>query len=556
MAEASFSVQESFICPVCLDLLKDPVAIPCGHSYCMNCIKGCWDQDDQRGVYSCPQCRQTFTQRPVLSKNITLAELAEKLRKTGLQAASPAVCYAGPGDVECDSCTGRKLKAVKSCLVCLASFCETHLQPHYESPTYKKHKLVEASTQLQDRICSQHDKVVEIYCRYDQKLICYLCTMDEHKGHDTVSAAAERTEKQRQLLDTKRKSQQRIQEREKELQELKQAVKSLRISAQTAVEDSERIFTEMIDFIERRRSEVIEQIRLKERAELSVAEDHMKKLEQEISELRKRDTELEQLSLTEDHIHFLQSFQSVSVHSGVKELRSMTVNPVFSFEDVRKSVSEMKRRLEESFHEETVKIPEKVTKELFFSPAEPKTREEFVQYSCQLTLDPNTANKHLHLSEGNREVTLTRIIKSHVQHPDKFDRREQVLCKESLTGRCYWEFELSGWVTVAVSYKSITRKGQGEGSLFGYNSQSWSLACLGSRYTFRHNNNDTEIPIVSCSSKIGVYLNHKAGTLSFYSVSDTMTLIHRVQTIFTQPLYAGFGFHYYKLGKVRILNYK
>ncbi|KAG5849788.1 hypothetical protein ANANG_G00075430, partial [Anguilla anguilla] len=359
MAEASISVdQDQFSCAICLDLLKDPVTIPCGHSFCMGCIKGCWDQDDHTGVYSCPQCRQTFTPRPVLRKNTMLAEVVEKLKKTGLQAAPPAHCYAGPGDVACDFCTGRKLKAVKSCLACLASYCETHLQPHYESPAFKKHKLVKATGNLQEKICSHHDKLLEVYCRTDQQCICYLCVMDEHRGHDTVSAAAENTEKQKQLGETQIKFQQRIQKREKELQDLRQAVQSLKRSAQAAVEDSERIFTELIRSIERRRSEVKELIRDQEKAAVSRAERLLKRLEQEIAELRRRDAELEQLSHTEDHIQFLQSCQSLCVPPGLEDFPSITVSPHISFEAVRKSVSELKEQLEDFCKVELVKISE------------------------------------------------------------------------------------------------------------------------------------------------------------------------------------------------------
>ncbi|KAB5550670.1 hypothetical protein PHYPO_G00056530 [Pangasianodon hypophthalmus] len=174
MAEASISVdQDQFICPVCLDLLSDPVTTPCGHCFCKECINGCWDQEDVKGVYSCPQCRETFTPRPVLRRNNMLAEVVEKLKKTEHQAASPAHCYAGPGDVKCDFCTGRKHKAVKTCLVCQASYCEDHLKPHYQSPAFKKHKLVEACAELQEKICSEHNKLIEIYCRTDQSFICY-----------------------------------------------------------------------------------------------------------------------------------------------------------------------------------------------------------------------------------------------------------------------------------------------------------------------------------------------------------------------------------------------
>uniref|UniRef100_A0A3B4D445 Tripartite motif-containing protein 16-like n=1 Tax=Pygocentrus nattereri TaxID=42514 RepID=A0A3B4D445_PYGNA len=539
---ASISVDhDEFSCPVCLDLLKDPVSLPCGHSFCKVCINGYWDQDDQRGVYSCPQCRETFTPRPVLRRNNMLAEVVEKLKKTELRAAPPAPRDTGPGDVECDFCTGRKLKAIKSCLTCLTSFCETHLKPHSEVPGLKKHKLVKASSQLQEKICSQHDKLIEIYCRTDRSCICYLCTMEEHKGHDTVSAAIERTEKQNQLKEIQSKFQQRIQEKQKEQQELKQAVKTLKRCAQSAVEDSERIFTELIRSIEKKRSEVTELIRAQEEAELSGAEELLEKLEQEIADLHRRRTELEQLSHTEDHIHFLQSFQSLCVSSGSEDSPSITVHQHLSFDGVRRSLSELKERLEELCREEFSKIPPHAAAVQIFS-SEPKTREDFLQYFCQLTLDPNTANPYLILSEKNRVVTYSYKVQSYSDHPERFYWYSQVLCKESVSGRCYWEVEWrssgGGSVRISVSYKGISRKGRGNDCVFGCNSQSWSLRCSPS-LSFWHNNTQTEISGPS-SSRIGVYVDHSAGTLSFYSVSDTMTLLHTVHTTFTQPLYAGF----------------
>ncbi|XP_034148009.1 tripartite motif-containing protein 16-like [Esox lucius] len=540
MTEAVSSIS----CSICLDLLNDPVTIPCGHSYCMVCIKGCFDQEDDKGIYSCPQCRQTFIPRPVLNRNTILAELVENLKKTRLQAVPPDHYYSGPGDVECDFCTGRKLKAVNSCLVCLASYCETHLQPHYDFPVFKKHKLVQASKQLQEKICSHHDKLLEVYCRTDQQCICFLCLLDEHKGHDTVSAAAERIEKQRQFGEKYLESQKRIGEREKKIQELRHTVDTLKHSAQAAVEDSERIFTELICYIEKRRSELKELIRAQEKTEVSRAKGLLEQLEQEVAELRRRDVELKQLSHTEDHINFLQSFQSLFFSPGSEVLPSITVYPHISFELVKKSVSELKDQIQDLCKKKMDRISWEVTTVQIGLLADPKTSEDFLTYSCQLTLDPNTTNQYLCLSEGNRKVSCSNEVQYYPDHPDRFTFYKQVLCREGLSGVCYWEVEWSGeWVRVAVSYKEISRKGDGDECLFGYNDQSWVLFCSTSRCCFIHNNTSTDIR-VPCSSRVGVYLDHRAGTLSFYSVSDTMTLLHRVQTTFTQPLYPGFNVCY------------
>ncbi|XP_056598955.1 E3 ubiquitin-protein ligase TRIM47-like [Triplophysa dalaica] len=343
MAEASVPLShDQFSCSICLDLLKEPVTIPCGHSYCMSCIMDYWDQ---KRVYSCPQCRQTFTPRPVLGKNTMLADVVEKLKNTKLQVARPDLCYAGPENVECDVCTERKHKAVKSCLMCLSSYCQTHFEPlycqthferHEELHSGKRHKVTDATGRLQEMICPQHDKLLETYCRSDQCCICYLCMVDEHNKHDTVSTAAERTEKQKQLKEIQREYQQRIQERQKEFQELREAVEIHKRSAQAAVEDSERIFTELIRSIERSRSEMIKLIRDQEKTAVSQAKELLKRLEQEIDDLSRRDTELEQLSHTDDHIHFLQSFQSLCVPPGSPDSLNITVSSLLSLDDVQK----------------------------------------------------------------------------------------------------------------------------------------------------------------------------------------------------------------------------
>uniref|UniRef100_A0A3B3XK39 B30.2/SPRY domain-containing protein n=1 Tax=Poecilia mexicana TaxID=48701 RepID=A0A3B3XK39_9TELE len=166
---------------------------------------------------------------------------------------------------------------------------------------------------------------------------------------------------------------------------------------------------------------------------------------------------------------------------------------------------------------------------------EPKSRAGFLKYACEITLDPNTAYAKLVLSEDNRRVTWLNKHCYHFSHPDRFTIWSQVLSRESLTGRCYWEVERSGTrVDVAVAYMNIGRAGGGNERRFGYNDKSWALECRQNSFKFYHNNVWTSISGPG-SSRVGVFLNHTAGLLSFYRVSETMTLLHRVQTTFTQP---------------------
>ncbi|XP_059364572.1 tripartite motif-containing protein 16-like [Carassius carassius] len=533
MAGARVS-QDEFMCSVCLDLLKDPVTIQCGHSYCKICITDCWDQEDQMGVYSCPQCRQTFSPRPALSRNTMLAEVVEKLKKSKL----PADCDAEAGDVQCDVCTGRKFKAVKSCLMCLNSYCQNHLEQHESWFRGKRHNLTEATGRLQEMICQKHEKLLDVFCCTDQKCICVLCTIIEHKHHDTVSATAQMTETQKQMKEMQKTLQQRIQQKEKGLQQLREALESLKRSAQTAVEDSERIFTELIHSIERSRSELIRLIRDQEKTAVSKAEGQLEQLKQEINDLRRRDSELEQLSHTQDHIQFLQSFQFLSASPESTDVNDDPYISLFS-DGLRKSVHQLRDKLDDFSKEQLKKISDRVT----FTNIVLWMRNDFLKYSKQLTLNLNTVNNHLYLSENNRVITNTTTEQSYPDHPDRFDGlNPQVLYRESVCGRCYWELQWSGdiGVSISVSYKSISRKGSTYECWFGFNDQSWSLICRPSSYSFRHDNIKTVLPVKSINRKIGVFVDHRAGTLSFYSISDTMSLIHTVQTTFTQPLYPGF----------------
>ncbi|CAL9707554.1 unnamed protein product [Knipowitschia caucasica] len=272
---------ELFLCPVCLDLLQTPVSLPCGHNYCLKCVQDHWDTEEEQRLYTCPECRVSFTPRPVLTKNILLAAVVEQ-RRTAPPADPQDLCadpqdlcadpqdlcagpqdlcadpqdLCGPQDVSCDVCSDRKLKAVQSCLQCVASYCERHLQPHYDSAVLQRHQLVAPSHTLQENMCSEHNQVKTMFCRTDGQLLCLVCCLDQHKDHETVSSASERAQRQAQLGAQRHLLLQDVQHRDTELSSLQQQEQDIRTSAHTALQLSRDSFRDMILLLETRAKEV------------------------------------------------------------------------------------------------------------------------------------------------------------------------------------------------------------------------------------------------------------------------------------------------------------
>ncbi|KAK2863888.1 hypothetical protein Q7C36_003042 [Tachysurus vachellii] len=548
MAEASISItQEHFSCSICLNLLKEPVTTPCGHSFCMVCINRFWDGQNQKKSYSCPQCRETFAPRPVLRKSNMLTEITDLLKKSDQQSYlinALDIISLESQDAECDSCIGVKEKAVKSCLTCRATYCETHVQPHLESPAFKKHTLIAALSNLQEKMCAEHNKLLEVFCREDKRVICYQCSKENHSDHDTVPVQDEWIEKKKYIEDIQQKHQNRLESREKKLLELKEVTEAYKQSVQEAVEDNKRIFAELLVSFEKRQSEVTEMLRAEEKAELAQTVGVQKQLEQEIAAIKKRQTELGKLSQTNGYIHFLQRFQFLSPKLEISDSFKFTLNHQWSFENFKKSIIQIKEEVEDICKEKVDTFSENGLNfnQVIIIP-EPETREEFLKYACELSLDPNTANNYLELSNDNTQVKCGQKSHEYPNHPERFTDWQQVLCKQKVPLRSYWEVEVDGetGVSIAVSYKDISRKGSKSESRFGQNAQSWRLVRYSKKnYCFWHD--DTKIEISSPKSKrIGVYLDQKAGILAYYSISDKMNLIHKVTTAFTQPLYAGFG---------------
>ncbi|KAG2466241.1 TRI47 protein, partial [Polypterus senegalus] len=413
MAEVQLFVSPGkFICSVCLDTLTDPVTIPCGHSFCLKCHTDCYDQSQ---LFSCPQCR-------------------EKFKKKGL-SSPPSQNYAGPGDVECDFCTEKKFRALKSCLTCPASYCQTHLQPHFEIAAWKDHKLVDPDGNLKEKLCEKHQKSLEIFCETDDACICTMCGVTEHYGHKMVKLEMEREDKEKQLGATLSDIKRRLEEREKTLKQTRRAMDEMKIYVERDVEENEKSFTDLIGCIEEANRKLTEKIKEQEKRETETAEGVMEHLEKEIEEQKRREAELKEISETKDHLHFQQ--------------------------------------VRATLHRES----------------------DQTGYFCPLTLDINTANGDLRLFEGNKKVTRDRTKSEYPDHPDRFDYWYQVLCREALTGTCcYWEVKCSErFMRIGIAYKGLSRKGWGWECRLGNNNKSWCLRWSHSKYSVHHNNQQTAI---------------------------------------------------------------
>ncbi|XP_052450747.1 tripartite motif-containing protein 29 isoform X3 [Carassius gibelio] len=301
--------------------------------------------------YDAPAADLDDSSASVSDPDKSVACVAEALERTGLQTEQA-------DDVECDSCSDRKEKAIKTCLVCLASYCETHLRLHNELNVGKAHLLVDVTGELQKKRCPQHHKLLEVYCRTDRQCICCLCMLDtNHKHHDMVSAATERAEKQRQL----EKSKQMVMDRETELKEIQKASGRLRNLSLATEEEGDRIFTELLRFIRRSHTEMIRLVQSQMTIELNRIQGHLEGLEKEISKLKRKQSEVEQLSHTDDHIYFLQEVQSRWPTSN--DFQSLTTNPQFSFGEVIKSLTSLTAHIKDIWRLETTRIFSAVTAE-------------------------------------------------------------------------------------------------------------------------------------------------------------------------------------------------
>ncbi|XP_062288849.1 zinc-binding protein A33-like isoform X1 [Scomber scombrus] len=502
--------EDQFLCSICLDVFTDPVTTPCGHNFCKNCINEHWNSNDQ---YLCPLCNKVFYTRPELHINTLLSEVVS--HSSEQQAAKP-------GEVPCDVCTGTKLKALKSCLVCLTSYCETHLEPHLTMSGLKRHQLMDPVENLEDRMCMKHDKPLELFCKTDQTCVCTLCSVLDHKTHEFVPLKEEYEGKKAELGKTEAEIQEMIQKRQMKIQEIKHSVDLSKEAADREKAEGVQVFTALKKSVEKGKNTLINSINKKQKKTEEQAEDFIKELEQEISELKKRSSEVEKLSHSEDHLHLLQNFPSLKAAPPTKDWTEVSVRPS-SYEG---TVVKAMAQLEETLSKQMKKLLE---------------LKRVQQYAVDVTLDPDTAHPNLILSDDGKQVNLGDVKKNLPDNPKRFSKCVNVLGKQSLSsGRFYFEVQVkekTKW-TLGVARESINTKGTIPlRPQYGY----WTIWLRNGNKYKANNRPQVDLSLKSQPQKVGVFVDYEEGLVSFYDVDAAALIYSFTGCSFTEKLYPYFS---------------
>ncbi|XP_067441730.1 E3 ubiquitin-protein ligase TRIM21-like isoform X2 [Thunnus thynnus] len=507
-AASCLQSEDQFLCSICQDVFTDPVTTPCGHNFCKNCITEHWKSNDQ---YLCPICKKVFNTRPKLKVNTFISE---KVSHSSEQQA------AKPGEVPCDICKGTKLKALKTCLVCLASYCETHLESHLTVSRIKRHQLMDPVENLEDRMCMKHNKPLELFCKTDQTCVCVLCSALDHKTHEFVPLKEGYEGKKAELGKTEAEIQQMIQKRRLKIQEMEQSVNFRKGNADREKAEGVQVFTPLKESVERSLNELTEMIEEKQRTKEKQSEEFIKELEQEISELKKRSSEVKQFSHSEDLLHLLQNFPSLKAALPTKDWTEVSVRPPSSEGTVVRAVTQ----LEETLSKEMKKLVKAELKRV-------------QQYAVDVTLDPDTAHPKLILSDDTKQVNHGDVKKNLPDNRERFSDFPRVLGKQSFSsGRFYFEIQVKGktdW-DLGVARESINRKGQVTlRPQDGY----WTI--------WLRNGNDYKalagpsvcLSLKSKPQKVGVFVDYEEGLVSFYDVDAAALIYSFTGCSFTEKLY-------------------
>ncbi|XP_069605318.1 nuclear factor 7, brain-like [Ranitomeya imitator] len=514
---ASSDVRDELSCSICLNIYTDPVTLRCGHNFCRECIDQALDTQEGSGVYTCPDCREEFQDRPLLYTTIALRNIAEHFHT--LQPES---------SVFCSYCNHSPVPAAKSCLSCKVSLCDRHLRVHSKS---REHVLSGPTAFVQDGKCSIHKKTLEYYCLEDSAFICVTCCLaSEHQGHQVElleEAAKKKKDKMNILLKNLNSKKAETEKRVRDLQEGRRGV-------QEKASGIRRRVTAIFRDIRRQ----LEDLEKKVLSDISKQQDHaafttfnlIQQLDIQKDEIYSKILYVNQLCNMTEPMAILQEQESKGDNfCGVFMVENKNEGKNANKLDITENVDE--GLISETLIQGLSQVLKNVKKGIN------------IQAPTEILLDVNTACKNVKISYDLKTASWSQVKLNCPETTRRFQDPQVLSTRSFCTGRRYFEVETSktGNWRVGMCYPSIDRSGHQ--SWIGDNKKSWCLRKVyynnSNLYSVMHDSKVVQLP-QQRSHKFRVYLDYEAGELSFYELNDPIRHLHTFTTTFTEPLHAAF----------------
>ncbi|XP_063817020.1 E3 ubiquitin/ISG15 ligase TRIM25-like [Pseudophryne corroboree] len=515
---ASAGLQEELSCSICLNIYTDPVTLRCGHNFCRVCIGCALDTQEGSGVYTCPDCRETFQKRPILYRSIALRNIADHFHSTQTEQTETGIF--------CTHCTQSSVPAVKFCLLCKVSLCHKHLRVHSKSA---EHALTDPITFLENKQCSIHKKILEYYCTEDKACICVTCSLArDHKGHSVEPLDGAFEKKKHKLRQLREKLTSKREETEKGVQNLQVHRREVQEKAAGVTDRVAALFNNTRKQLERLEKTTQSEISSWEKnISLSVS-NLIQQLEMKKDGLYSKILYIDELCNLKDAISVLQEQESDSgdfwnAKDGENADREGHDNKVLDVSDLDKGISE-------ALHSGLSEIIKGVKRGInLLEPAD-------------IVLDINTAGNYIHISDDLKTATQLQLNQNRSEIKDRFQCNQVLSTRSFASGQHYWEVETSrsGNLRVGMCYPSIDRKGYQ--AWIGDNKKSWCLRRWhnndSNQYSVMHDSKVTQLPTKFSFPKLRVYLDYEAGQLSFYELGGPVRHLYTFNATFTEPLHA------------------
>ncbi|KAJ8247425.1 hypothetical protein GJAV_G00246250 [Gymnothorax javanicus] len=524
MAEG-FTAPSEPVCGVCDRPCHVPVMLSCWHPFCLGCVERVWCQNPGLD-HGCPVCK-----------------------KVPISLDTPGEAFS---EVLCDFCLGERLSAAKTCLTCLASLCEAHLQPHLSGEAFRGHHLAPPRCDLSASSCADHVKPLEMFCKDCKLCVCNVCPiLGQHQGHRITMLEHEATEKRNQLKICLNRLSCKNKQENANINNIQKAAEELKVRAKESASWLSACFAEvrlMLDEEERAAKTMVEE---EMTAALEAYEEQMQACRQRVQTTDDFAGNVQRMHKKDDAVQLLRDFivaekdmqthQQPAEHIHLVPMKFDHIQSyVSSFHAAIKTI--LKKPIENRVQNGDMSKPDaKQVHTLMHKTKSWGDKLLFLRYACSPILDLDTAHPQLRISESGETVSKAWLKRSCPNGPQRFDRLLQVMGRESyFSGRRYWELDLrlagQGW-WVGVAYRSLGRKGDSEASRLGCNKVSWCLKRYDLEYWAFHNGTRIPVRLEEDPERLGVYLDYEAGILSFYDVLAGMRHLYTFQAKFAEPLY-------------------